>query len=118
MPAITATKKLDFLTDVAAVVVAFLKEHGGMSNGYDTWAEGRPSRGGYGPIAWRTPTSENLTGVQVREKERELKNSILAVMAEYNVERVEIITGCDTSGCYRTYVKWVDPEPPKVEASW
>jgi hypothetical protein len=76
----------------------FLMENGGYSNGYVTIASGTVEN--YGRIDWGTPTSDKLTGVEIKRLGCELNNRLVKIFGSESLSKYKIQITNKSSDCY------------------
>lgn len=88
------------------LIAEFLKENGGSSNGYSTYAEGEVKFNTYGSIKWHTTRGyDDLTIRQVKVKGAELYEKLVSVLREYDIGQINISYKHIEDGCNGVYVQ-------------
>jgi hypothetical protein len=82
----------------------FLKENGGMLNGFETYIEGDVAVGTYGSLEWCTPDRQNLTYKQAQEKGTDLNRRLRAVLDNNLVDRCMLTSRSTEHGCWLTFI--------------
>lgn len=101
---------------ISNIIIKFLKDNGGYSNGYVTYALGRVSVDSYGSIQWSTPKSDELTGKEVNKRGRELYEVIRKYMEINEINKTLIIENHHVEhGAYYTFISFKEP---KHRLSW
>ena len=89
------------LNNVKKIIVEFLKEHGGYSNGLDTYVSGTVRFNVYSSMDWMTPKSQDLTLKEHKQLGYELNKKISDYLDEINFTDYVYITS--SPGEYGTY---------------
>lgn len=97
----------EHLTTIAAMVSRFLKEQGGMENGYETFVQGTVRRRTHSALIVSTPRLEENTMIQNRILGRKLNDEIEEYIREHNIECVTFRSVHVEHGCHRTLVDFV-----------
>lgn len=107
------------LTAIGKIVGKFLADHGGMHNGYDTYAQGTVTINEAGSLVIRTPAMDDLTVKHVKLLGEELHSQITAYL------RAQSLVDCTITlsgkyfehGCYEqriSYTEEIDIRVPTV----
>ena len=92
--------------ELAALISKFLKDNGGMSNGYNTWVKIKGDK-----ISWRTPKRVDMTERQADKLGEKLHEKMRAIMKENDHEEWKLRVGAEHVewGCHRMIVSITPP---------
>ena len=91
--------------EIGEKIAIFLKENGGLSNGFRTYVQGKVWQNTHTSLNWETPEQDNLTIKQVQNLGSILYEQILRILTIYDIESVEIKRrSIGESSCYETVI--------------
>lgn len=98
------------LEKVKKVVIDFLKENGGMSNGYTTTLDGivENDRNGIYDLKWYTPKCGELTINEHEKMAKILKKDIYNIIKDSEIYALEFESRHIEYGCSRISVKVIE----------
>lgn len=100
------------IENIKLILVSFLKKNGGYGNGFETYIGGSVSPNCFSIMDWSTPTSENLTGKEVRLKGRDLYNDLHEYLKKNSIKETLVVKNNHISdGCFETHFYF----KPKME---
>jgi len=88
------------------IIKNFLEQNGGSDNGYDTFASGTVRQNVHDTIDWKTPKSQELTGLVVGDRGAQLYDELRDIVEEFDIETMEIISEHTEYGCFDTYISF------------
>lgn len=91
-----------FFQEVETAVQEFLKARGGFANGYATWVDGTVQERVHRDLEWCSPTSDKLTGIEVKRLGGVLDATLREIMERYHVEKIILRKDHIEHGCYDT----------------
>lgn len=96
------------IQEIKTICSNFLKEHGGMLNGYSTYIEGATDINS--SFVVELPNNDTLTRAQIRNISNELKKEILNYLVQNNLNVIiRFIPKHIEHGCFNTYIEFVYP---------
>lgn len=93
----------EFVQEVSSIIWSFLKENGGYSNGYSTYATGSVRPRTHSHLEWKTPKQLDMTIREVETLGSKLYDEILEVMDRYAMSTDDclVISHIEENGCSR-----------------
>lgn len=102
---------LPHLEAIASILLDFLKENKGYSNGYATYVKGIVEINTYSRLEWSTPYKDELTGKEVKARGLALYGKVHKYMEDNNLTSALIITNRHIEwGCFKTQLSFAAPE--------
>jgi len=95
------------LNKLEAIIMEFLLENGGYSNGYFTFVEGIVRENEIHSLSWETPESKKLTAEEIQFKGFELNNKLRDVVEFFKIGEAKIVADDKDFGVYNTVVSYV-----------
>lgn len=86
------------LSQLESIIINFLKENGGMGNGYSTYVEGCIHS-----LNWDTPKKNDLTGHEYKDKCNELSKKLKDVIGNNAI--CEIVAKHIEYGCFEMTIR-------------
>ena len=107
-------KRIDdkIIDKVDNCVSSFLKQVGGLSNGYCTYAKGsldikhNITVSGFA-LTFNTPKNDQRTGEQIRKLSDVLAKKIIKILTPYDVDTIEFTPIHEEYGCYTTEIHYI-----------
>jgi|ERR1035437_5604002 hypothetical protein len=91
----------EMLSKIAETISKFLKEQGGLSNGYDTFIDSSIKYNSHQFIVFHTPQTDKLTGNELKKISSDLNDKLIKILNKYKYEDVVKIASIHTQhGCY------------------
>lgn len=90
---------------IANIIAHFLRENGGLGNGFNTYCKGTVSKDIHWHLEWCTPGSENLTVKEVKRIGTVLYNEIRNYLVTNELTEAIIYNKDRDHGCVETYIK-------------
>jgi len=92
--------KKDIIKEIGNYVKEFLKENGGMDNGYCTTVQGECDvTSEFSDLEFYTPQTEKLTFIEHKELCDDLTNEIVKILKKYKKEGAIFRSQCLGNGC-------------------
>lgn len=94
------------LKKLETIVVEFLVENGGYSNGYYTFVDGIVREKEIHSLSWKTPKADKLKPEEIQYKGFELNNRLMAVVEFYKIGEAKIVAEDKDFGVFNTTVSY------------